>query len=93
MYFGCAIYVPINPPQRSKLGHQRRLGIYVGFNSPSIIRYLEPFTSDVYTAHFANCHFDENVFLSLEEGKSIPKEWRDITWYVSSLSHLDPHTR
>ncbi|KAL6335659.1 hypothetical protein AAG906_032841 [Vitis piasezkii] len=23
-------------------------------------------------------------------GKSIPEEWRDITWYESSLSHLDP---
>ncbi|KAL6327585.1 hypothetical protein AAG906_021876 [Vitis piasezkii] len=30
------------PPQRSKLGPQRRLGIYVGFNFPSIICYLEP---------------------------------------------------
>ena len=63
------------------------------FNSPSIIYYLEPLTGDVFTVRFADCHFDENVFLPLERGNSIPKEWQDITWYVSSLSHLDPHTR
>ena len=30
--FGCAVYVPIAPPQRNKMGPQRRLGIYVGFD-------------------------------------------------------------
>ena len=35
--FGCAVYVPIPPPQRTTMGPQRRLGIYIGFNSPSII--------------------------------------------------------
>ena len=39
--FGCAVYVLIAPPQRTKMGPQRRLGIYVGFDSPSIIKYLE----------------------------------------------------
>ena len=34
-----------------------------------------------------------NVFSPLRGGKSIPKEWWDITWYVSSLSHFDPYTR
>ncbi|KAI3716045.1 hypothetical protein L6452_23090 [Arctium lappa] len=27
--FGCAVYVPIAPPQRTKMGPQRRLGIYL----------------------------------------------------------------
>ena len=27
--FGCAVQVPISPPQRTKMGLQRRLGIYV----------------------------------------------------------------
>ena len=31
-FFGCAVYVPIPPPQRSKMGPQRRLSIYVGFD-------------------------------------------------------------
>ena len=71
--FGCVVYVPITPPQCSKLGPQCRFGIYVGFNSPSIIRYLEPVTGDVFTTRFADCHFDENVFSLLGEDKS--KEW------------------
>ena len=29
--FGCGVYVPIAPPQCSKMGPQRRLGIYVRF--------------------------------------------------------------
>ena len=60
--FGCAVYVPIAPPQRTKMGPQRRLGIYVGYESPSIVRYLEPQTGDVFTARFADCHFDEENF-------------------------------
>ena len=44
------------------MGRQRRLGIYVGYDSPSIIRYLEPSTGDVFTARFADCHFNENLF-------------------------------
>ena len=47
--FGCAIYVPIAPTHRTKMSPQRRLGIYVGYDSPSIIRYLEPSTGDVFT--------------------------------------------
>ena len=35
--FGCAIYVPIVPPQHTKMGPQRRLGIYVGYEYASII--------------------------------------------------------
>ena len=38
--FGCAVYVPISPTQRTKMGPQRRLRIYIDFNSPSIIKYL-----------------------------------------------------
>jgi hypothetical protein len=42
--FGCATYVPISPPQRTAMGPNRKLGIYVGYQSPSIIKYLEPLT-------------------------------------------------
>ena len=57
--FGCAVYVPIAPTQPTKMGPQRRLGIYVGFYSPSIIRYLESLIGDVFTSCFANFHFNE----------------------------------
>ncbi|KAL0552297.1 hypothetical protein IC582_011405 [Cucumis melo] len=89
--FGCAVYVPIFPPQRTKMGPQRRLGIYVGFESPSIIRYLEPLTGDVFTARFVDCHFNEINFSTLERG--IKKLENEIAWNVSLLSHLDPRTK
>ena len=48
--FGCAVYTPIAPPQRTKMGPQKNMGIYVGYESPSIIKYLEPSTGDLFTA-------------------------------------------
>ena len=66
--FGCAVYIPIGPTHRTKLGPQLHLCIYVGFQSSSIIKYIEPLTGDVFTACFADCHFDENVFPPLTEG-------------------------
>ena len=38
--FGCVVYVPIAPPQHAKMSSQRRLGIYVGYKSPTILKYL-----------------------------------------------------
>ena len=72
--FGCAVHVPIAPPQRTKMGRQRRLLIYVGFDLPYIIKYLKPLTEDVFRAIFAYCHFNETVFPSLGGEKLIPKE-------------------
>ena len=71
---GCAVHLPIAPPQRTKMGPQRRFRIYVGFDLPSIIRYLEPLTRDVFRARFANCHFNETIFPPLGGEKSIPEE-------------------
>ena len=48
--FGCAVYVQIETTHRTKMGPQRHLGIYVGLDSPSIYRYLEPLTGDLFTA-------------------------------------------
>ena len=89
--FGCAIYVPIAPPQRTKMGPQRRLRIYVGFETPSIIRYLEPLSGDVFTVRFADYQFNEVVFLTLEENEK--EEKRDISWNEPSLLYLDPYTK
>ena len=88
--FGYTVQVPIAPPQRTKIGPQRRSGIYIGFDSPSIIKYLEPLTGDVFRARFADYHFDEANFLSLG-GDKLPKEERyEIIWNASFMSHLDP---
>ena len=72
--FDCAVYVPIVPIQHTKMGSQQRLGIYVGFNSQFIIRYLEPLIGDVFTVHFADCHFDESIFPPLRGEKLVPEE-------------------
>ncbi|GLT24789.1 hypothetical protein GCM10007933_42910 [Zoogloea oryzae] len=90
--FGCAVYVPIPPPQRTKFGPQRRLGIYVGFDSPSIIRFIEPLTGDTFTARFADCHFDETIFPPLGGGIK-PVERRELCWNTTNLSHMDPRTK
>jgi hypothetical protein len=63
--FGCAVYVPISPPQQTSMGPHRKLGIYVGYLSASIIKYLEPPTGDLFIARFADCIFNENHFLAL----------------------------
>jgi hypothetical protein len=69
------MYVPISPSQCTKMGPQRRLGIYIGFHSPSIIKYLEPLTGDIFTARFADCQFDEIIFPILRgEKEKIEKQ-------------------
>ena len=47
------------------MGPHRRLGIYIGYESPSIIKYLELLIGDVFTATFIDCHFDETIFPTL----------------------------
>ena len=39
-----------------------------------------------------DCHFYEQVFLSLGGEKTKINELCEITWHASSLSHLDPCT-
>ena len=75
------------------MGPQRRLGIYVGFRSTSIIQYLEPLTGNLFTDRFVDCHFDEYVFPPLGGDKPIYNKWREITWNTPSLLHLDPRTK
>jgi len=83
--FGCAVYVLIAPPQRT-----RKLGIFVGYVSPSIIRYLEPQTGDLFTARFADCHSDEDEFPDLGEGIHEMHMHKNIEWCAPSLKYLDP---
>jgi hypothetical protein len=43
----------------------RRIGIYARFQSPSILKYLEPLIGNLFTAQFADCIFNEDHFLAL----------------------------
>ena len=72
--FCCVVYVPLAPTQRTKLGPQCCLGIYVDFQSSSIINYIKSLTGEVFTAQFADCHFNGDVFLPLWGEKPIPEE-------------------
>ncbi|KAM2980976.1 hypothetical protein FF2_012335 [Malus domestica] len=76
------------------MGPQRKMGIYVGYDSPSIVCYLEPLIGDLFTAYFANCHFDETIFPSLRGDKyaNVPVERHKLSWYAPTMSHLDPCT-
>ena len=44
----------------------------------------------MFTARFADCHFDETVFPSLGGEKTVPEERKELTWVVPTLSHFDP---
>ncbi|GJY35737.1 hypothetical protein Tco_0421115 [Tanacetum coccineum] len=72
-------------------GPQRRLGIYVGYETSSIIRYVEPLTGDVFKAHFADCHFNKAIFPPLGGEKKTHE--KDVSWSEPSLLYLDPRTK
>ena len=67
---------------------QRRLRIYVGYESPSIKKYLEPKIGDLFTARFADYHFDQSEYPTL--GEKHKKLKNEIDWNAVSLSYLDP---
>jgi hypothetical protein len=50
------------------MGPYRRMGIYVEYQSPSILKYLEPLTGDLFTTPFADYIFNEDYFLTLVGG-------------------------
>lgn len=88
--FGCALYVSIASPQHTKMGPQRRMGIYVGYESPSTIKDLKLMTGDLFTTRFVHFYFDESMYSVLgRENKQLKK---NIDRNALSLSHLDPHT-
>lgn len=73
--FECAVCVSIAPPQLTKMSPQRRLGIYIGFESPSLIKYLELLTRDLFITWSTDCHFNESVFPTLgEQNKQSKKD-------------------
>ncbi|KAM1195665.1 hypothetical protein ACFX2J_022123 [Malus domestica] len=70
------------------------MGIYIGYDLPSIIHYLEPLIGDLFTRWFTDCDFYEIVFPSLWGDKiiNIPVECRELLWITPTMSHLDPRT-
>jgi hypothetical protein len=67
------------------------MGIYVRYQSPSILKYLEPLTGDLFTARFANCIFNEYYFLTLGEILNLSLMARKLIGMTSSsypLTHV-----
>ena len=91
--FGCQVYVPIPPPQRSAMGPLRKSGIYVGYETVSIIRYSDPMTGDCHMARFADCIFEEDLFPTLgRENQPLDDKSREITWQATGIHAHDPCT-
>jgi hypothetical protein len=63
--FGCIVYAPISPPQRTTMDPHRKMGIYMGYHSSSIIKYLESMTENLFTTRFVDYIFNEDHFLAL----------------------------
>jgi len=73
------------------MGPQCRKEIYVSYESPFIIRFLEPLTGDLFTVRFVDCHYDKIVFPLLmgDKNVNVPEEQRELTWTIPTMSHLD----
>ena len=51
----------------------------MGFDFPSITRYLEPLTGDVFKAFLEDFYFNETIFPPLGGEKSLPEAHHEIT--------------
>ena len=64
----------------------------MGYQSPSIIKYLEPLTGDLFTVRFADSIFDEEHFPELGGDFKYQKEFREIDWNTQSVPGVDSRT-
>jgi hypothetical protein len=69
------------------------MGIYMGFQSPSILKYLEPQMGDLFTTQFAYCIFNEDHFLALGGDNKFTNDGREIVWDDKTILSSDPHTK
>jgi hypothetical protein len=60
--FGCQVWVPVAKPKWRTIGAYIEEGIYIEFDSPTIICYLVSATSILLKAIIVNCRFIENIF-------------------------------
>ena len=75
------------------MGPQRKLGIYISYESLSILKYLEPITGDQFTSWYTDYIFDEDHIPTLGGDKNQKlKECREISWNVKDFQHFDPRT-
>jgi hypothetical protein len=75
------------------MGPHRKLGIYMGYHSPSIIKYLEALTRDLFIAWYADCIFNKDQFLALGGDYKYHSECQEINWNGKSIISSDPHIK
>jgi hypothetical protein len=71
-------------------GPSQKIGIYVGYHSPSIIKYLEYMTGDLFTARYADCIFNRYHFPALGGEFQNNSECQEINWDDKSMISSDP---
>jgi hypothetical protein len=59
-------------------GSHRKLGIYMGYYSLLIIKYLEPLIRDLFTVWYINYIFNEDHFLTLRGDYKYHSEYQEI---------------
>jgi hypothetical protein len=69
------------------------MGIYVGFLSPSILKYLEPLTGDLFMVWFTDCIFNEGHFLALGGDNKFINDGQEIDWDDKSILSPKPCTK
>nr|BAD53525.1 hypothetical protein [Oryza sativa Japonica Group] len=73
------------------MGPLGKIGIYVGYETAYITKYLEPMTGDTHTVHLADCIFDEDHFPFLWGGNQPLDEkiWKSHgqTWGSMRMIH------
>ena len=87
--FGSQVWVPRLEPQRKMISAHREGGVYMGFDSPSIIRYLVPSTKTLLRARFQNCVFEEIVLPHVPCSKGTP----DLNFYSPQTFTMNPNPR
>jgi hypothetical protein len=90
--FGCQVWVPTAEPKRTTISKHREGGVYLGFDSPSIIRYLILATGVMHKARFQNCTFDENSFPATSSENNKPSLSLDFWAPEIFTMNLDPRT-
>jgi hypothetical protein len=71
----------------------RKMGIYMGYHSPFIIKYLKPMTEDLFTVWYADCIFNEDHFLTLGGVFQNNPECQEINWDDKFIISSDPRTQ
>ena len=87
--FGSRVWVPVAEPHRKTIGSHRQEGNYVGFDSPSILRYVHPSNGTLHRARFQNCHFEESHFPPV----AAPKSQTSLDFWAPTTFTLNPDPR